>query len=64
MGQSIKMFSPASVYWVPRVAGMKTVELTPSLSRTNFHAFSSSLVPFLIFFISTAGTGKVNQLQK
>ena len=28
----------------------------PPLSRTNFHAFSASLVPFLIFLISMAGT--------
>ena len=28
----------------------------PPFSLTNYHTFSSSLVPFLIFFISTAGT--------
>ena len=45
---------PLFLCWDHSVAGMKTVELTPPppFSRTNFHAFSSSLVPFLIFFIS------------
>ena len=47
---------PLFLCWDHSVASMKTVELSPPPSRTNFHAFSSSLVPFLIFLISTAGT--------
>ena len=47
---------PRFLCWDHSVAGMKTVDLPPSFSRTNYHTFSSSLVPFLIFFISTTGT--------
>ena len=48
---------PLFLCWDHSVAGMKTFELLPSpFSCTNFHNFSSSLVPFLIFFTSTAGT--------
>ena len=48
---------PLFLCWDHSVAGMKTVELPPTpFSRTNFHASSSSLVPFLIFFFSRTGT--------